>query len=157
MQIKPFLYALVIPATLGVSSLAQADGEIPYERLGGLLDQAEDFGFVGFEEISVDDRTKLEIEGWRADGWKLELDVMIDDGRRIKEAMREASAPAWALTRERLNAALEAGRSAGVTHFSQLEVDRDGYIEVEGRDDGGREIEVRLNSADFSVIRIERD
>lgn len=151
------LSLLIAPFALaGLSSTALADTPISLDELNGLLDTADEHGFSHYDEISIDD-SRLELEGWRDDGTRLEVDLDISDGSVAKERERDDDIPDWSLTGDEVRQALEAAQQEGLATFSDLEADKDGHIDVEGEDEDGQELEIRLSSSDFSVIKVERD
>lgn len=151
------LSLLIAPVALvGLSSTALADTPISLDELNGLLDTADEYGFSHYEEISVDD-SRLELEGWREDGTRLEVDLQISDGSVSQEQERDSQVPDWSLTGDDVRQALEAAQQEGLQTFSELDVDDDGHVDIDGYDDQNREIEIRLSSSDFSVIKIEHD
>lgn len=151
------LSLLIAPFALaGLSSAALADTPISLDELNGLLDTADEHGFSHYDEISIDD-SRLELEGWREDGTRLEVDLKVSDGSVVDEQERDDQLPDWSLTGDEVRQALEAAQQEGLATFSDLDVDSDGHVDIEGDDDEGREIEVRLNSSDFSVVEVERD
>jgi uncharacterized membrane protein YkoI len=56
----------------------------------------------------------------------------------------------------RAERAIEIARGAGVALIEELECD-DGRWDVEGRDERGREIEVKIDPRTGQVLRVERD
>ena len=151
------LSLLIAPFALaGLSSTALADTPISLDELNGLLDTADEHGFSHYDEISIDD-SRLELEGWRDDGTRLEVDLEISDGSVVNERERDDELPDWSLTGDEVRQALEAAQQDGLATFSELDTDKDGHVDVEGEDEDGRELEIRLSSSDFSVIEVERD
>jgi|SRR5690554_569219 len=151
------LSLLVAPLALAdFSSGALADTPISLDELNGLLDTADEYGFSHYEEISIDD-SRLELEGWRDDGTRLEVDLEVSDGSVVEERERDDEVPDWSLTGDEVRQALEAAQQEGLATFDDLDADKDGHVDVEGEDENGEELEIRLNSNDFSVIEVERE
>lgn len=156
---KP-LRLLMVPVAFsgGLATTALADdGGLAHSELDSLLERASQYGFSHYEEISLDDGTRLELEGWRDDGWQLDVDMLIEDGSLVHEEQRKSQIPDWSLTADEVNQALANARDAGLQRFEQLDVDEDGHLEIEGHDAQNREIELRLNSADLTVTGVEND
>lgn len=83
--------------------------------------------------------------------------------RRLACAVALCLAPFAAFAGERCDRgpvragqAIEIARGVGVVLVKELECD-DGRWEVEGRDAGGREIEVKIDPRTGRVLRVERD
>jgi len=155
------LRLIMLPVALtGLSSAAlAAEGGLSHSELEALLNQAEQYGFSHYEEISVDDGSRLELEGWREDGWQLDVEMQIEDGSLVHEEQHKADGqiPYWSLTADELRQALASAREAGLQRFEQLDVDDDEHLEIEGYNAQNREIELRLDGDDFSVTGVEND
>ncbi|QJQ93843.1 MULTISPECIES: PepSY domain-containing protein [Halomonadaceae] len=151
------LTLLAVPlAFAGFSSLALANDTVTLDELNTLLDSADQH-FSHYDDIEVDD-SRLEIEGWREDGTKLEMDLQLADGSVSKEEEgRSGDIPDWSLSGDEVRQALEVAQQEGLQRFKEFDADDDGHVDIEGYDDQDREIEIRLNSSDFSVIDVERD
>nr|WP_299243514.1 PepSY domain-containing protein [uncultured Halomonas sp.] len=150
---------LMIPvALIGFTSPAWADdGKLERAQLESLLDKADEYGFTHYEEISMEDGDRLELEGWGKDGWQLDVEMAVEDGSLIKEERRKAQVPDWALSGDQVRQALNNAFESDLQQFEQLDVDRDGSIEIEGYDTQNQEVELRLEGADFSVTGVEND
>lgn len=154
------LRLLVMPVAFsgGLASTAFADnGSLAPNELQSLLERASQYGFGHYEEISVDDGARIEIEGWRDDGWQLDIDMLTEDGSLVHEEQRKSQIPDWSLTGDEVQQALASARDAGLQRFSQLDVDDSGHLEIEGYDAQNREIDLRMNGADFTVNGVEHD
>lgn len=150
----------MLPVALsgGFSSMALADeGGLSHSELQALLAQADRYGFSHYQEISVDDATRLELEGWRDDGWQLDVDMLIADGTLVLEEQRKSQIPDWSLSADEVRQALANASQAGLQRFDQLDVDERGHIEIEGYNAQNREIELRLNRDDLSVTGVTND
>jgi hypothetical protein len=150
----------VIPAALsgGLATTAMADdGSLSDSQLDRLLEHASQYGFTQYEEISLDDGERVEIEGWRDDGWRLEVDMLATSGELVHEEQRKSQIPDWSLSGDELRQALASAREAGLQRFGQLDVDDNGHLEIEGYDTQDREVEIRMNRNDFSVIGVDHD
>ncbi|WP_251977254.1 hypothetical protein [Salinicola avicenniae] len=118
----------------GVSAGAMAnDSALSYGELEGLLEEAGRYGFSRYEKFDVDhDDGMIELEGWREDGWELDVAMRLNDGELLRESQRRSTTPDWSLDGDELRAALEQARQRGMQRFTELEVDSDGHIEIEG-------------------------
>ncbi|GAB2801019.1 hypothetical protein GCM10027040_30910 [Halomonas shantousis] len=152
---------LVLPAALisGLATDASADsGALTHDELRRVLEQASQHGFTHYEEISSDDdEGHWEVEGWREDGWQLDVDMRVSDGHLLHERKSKSQIPDWSLTGEEVREALDNALEAGLERFAQLDVDADGHLEIEGYDAQQREMELRLNRTDLSVTDVEHD
>jgi len=144
------LPAVAIGSGLSVSAMAN-DGTFSYSDLDTLLGKAEGYGFSRFEKLEADhDDDILEFEGWRDDGWKLDVSMQMD-GTPMRESQRKSSTPDWSLTGEQLRQALRQAREKGMQRFEELEVDSDGHIEIEGYNAQHDEIDLDLHRDDLSI------
>ncbi|MHB0775644.1 hypothetical protein [Halomonas sp. WWR20] len=157
---KPLPY-LILPAALigGLATDALAANDaLTRDELHRMLKHASQYGYTHYEEISLDDEdAHLELEGWRDDGWHLDVDMRVSDGHWVHEEKSKSQIPDWSLTGEQVREALASAREAGLERFSQLDVDADGHLEIEGYDAQQREIELRLDSSNFAVTEVEHD
>ncbi|MCG7601273.1 PepSY domain-containing protein [Halomonas sp. McH1-25] len=154
------LHWLVIPAALsgGLATTVMADdGTLSDSQLDRILERASQYGFAQYEEISLDDGERVEIEGWRDDGWHLDVDMLATSGELVHEEQRKSQIPGWSLSGDELRQALASAREAGLQRFGQLDVDDNGHLEIEGYDTHNREVEIRMNRNDFSVIGVDHD
>lgn len=150
----------MLPVALsgGLSSAAlAAEGSLSHSELQALLNQADRYGFSHYQEISVDDSSRLELEGWRDDGWQLDVDMLIEDGTLVLEEQRKSQIPDWSLTADDVRQALTNAGDAGLQRFEQLDVDERGHIEIEGYTTQNREVDLRLNRDDLTITGVEND
>ncbi|WP_243470293.1 PepSY domain-containing protein [Vreelandella lionensis] len=84
--------ALLLAAAAGS---AQADTQ-PMDRIDDILTYAADYGFSHIEEINVDDRGRVEVEGWIDDEWYADVDFSIDNGESLQEERKRLITGAWA-------------------------------------------------------------
>ncbi|MCE3026542.1 MULTISPECIES: hypothetical protein [Salinicola] len=130
----------------GLSTGAMAnDGTLSYAELDGLLGKAEQYGFSRYEKLDVDrDDNVLEVEGWRNDGWELDVSMQLDDASLTRESQRRSSVPDWSLTGDQLRQALSLAQARGMQRFDELEVDSNGHVEIEGYDANQRDLDLDL-------------
>ncbi|MDK9688697.1 PepSY domain-containing protein [Halomonas sp. LC1] len=145
--------ALLLAAAAGS---AQADTQ-PLDRIDDILTYANDYGFSHIEEINVDDRGRVEVEGWLDDEWYADVDFSIDNGESLQEERKRLITGAWGMSEEDVRQALDAARQEGMTEFESIDIDKSGIIEVEGREQNGRELELSLRQGSFDVTQMERD
>jgi len=61
------------------------------------------------------------------------------------------------LTAEEVRNYLKAAQAEGMDRLEELKVSSRGYIEVEGNDPSGQELEIDFRVGDLTPVRIERD
>ena len=145
--------ALLLAAAAGS---AQADTQ-PMDRIDDILTYANNYGFSHIEEINVDDRGRVEVEGWLDDEWYADVDFSIDNGESLQEERKRLITGAWGMSEEDVRQALDAARQEGMTEFESIDIDKSGIIEVEGREQNGRELELSLRQGSFDVTQMDRD
>ena len=145
--------ALLLAAAAGS---AQADTQ-PMNRIDDILTYANNYGFSHIEEINVDDRGRVEVEGWLDDEWYADVDFSIDNGESLQEERKRLITGAWGMSEEDVRQALDAARQEGMTEFESIDIDKSGIIEVEGREQNGRELELSLRQGSFDVTQMDRD
>ncbi|ERS89190.1 PepSY domain-containing protein [Halomonas sp. PBN3] len=155
MQRKMILTASMA-ALLGAATLAQAaDDRLASERLDEVLAQAGDFGFQTYEEIEVKRDDRVEVEGWLDDEWQAEVSFDLASGESLKEERRKRDGGAWGLSEAEVRDAMALAVAEGLVAFEELQVDRDGRVDIEGYDADGRELEVK--SRDGEVLEVEHE
>ncbi|MFP3342320.1 PepSY domain-containing protein [Vreelandella aquamarina] len=151
---------LLIPTSAlllaAAASSAQADTQ-PMDRIDDILTYANDYGFSHIEEINVDDRGRVEVEGWLDDEWYADVDFSIDNGESLQEERKRLITGAWGMSEEDIRQALDAASQEGMTEFESIDIDKSGIIDVEGREQNGRELELSLRQGSFEVTQMDRD
>ena len=122
--------ALLLAAAAGS---AQADTQ-PMDRIDDILTYANNYGFSHIEEINVDDRGRVEVEGWLDDEWYADVDFSIDNGESLQEERKRLITGAWGMSEEDIRQALDAASQEGMTEFESIDIDKSGIIDVEGRE-----------------------
>lgn len=150
--------------TLGLATLtltgamaAMADGGASRAEINEMLQKSEEYGITSFDDFSVDDGNEFEVEGWKADGTRLDIDLSMTDGSVLREQQRQSEVPVWSLSGADVAKALDAAQKAGIEHIAGLDVDRMGSIEVEGYDNQFQEIELRMKRDTFEVLNVRHD
>lgn len=155
MQRKMILTAS-LAALLGAATLAQAEeSRLPAERLDDILAQASAFGFTHFGEIEVKDGESVEIEGWLDDEWQAEVRLSLESGESLEEERKRREGGAWGLSEAEVRDAMALAVAEGLVEFEELQVDRDGRIDIEGYDADDRELEVKIRGGE--VLEVEHD
>lgn len=133
-------------------------GAASLEDVRETLASGSDYGIQEFRKIEFDDdhRGEKEIEGWMNDEWYVELDLD-NNGQIQKEQRKRDRGERYGLPSSEISAYLEAAQSKGMSSFEEFKVNRRGHIEIEGRDDQGRELEVDFRTGSLNVVRIGRD
>ncbi|WP_280562773.1 PepSY domain-containing protein [Chromohalobacter sp. 48-RD10] len=154
------MHMLMMPMVLtgGLSTAALADdGSLSPGKLESLLNDASTYGFTHYDEVAIDDGNRLEVEGWRDDGWQLDIDMLIEDGSLVHEKRHKDTIPDWSLTSDELHQALSNAQESGMQRFSELDVDERGHVDIEGYDAQNSEIDIRLERNDLTVTGVEHD
>lgn len=145
--------ALLLTAAVGS---AQADS-LPLDRIDDVLTYSADYGFTQFEEISIDSRGRVEVEGWLNDEWYADIEFSLDNGETLQEQRERLITGAWGMSEEDIRQALDVARQEGMREFEDIDIDKSGIIDIEGRDENGRELEISLRQGAGEVTGIDRD
>ncbi|CAM3600021.1 PepSY domain-containing protein [Halomonas sp. FME1] len=145
--------ALLLAAAAGS---AQADS-LPMDRIDDVLTHAGDYGFTHYEEISIKSRGRVEVEGWLDDEWYADIDFSLDDGETLQEQRERLVTGAWGMSEDDIRQALNVASQEGMVEFEDLDMDKSGMIDVEGRDENGRELEISVRQGADQVSEIDRD
>lgn len=108
----------------------------------------EDYGFSHVTEIEWKSNDRVEVEGFARDNMHSEV-VFGPDGEVQSEEHERYAREAWGLSLSQLQKAMEEGKDAGIRRFDEIDVSSRGEVEVEGYDDDGREIEIKLSLDDL--------
>ncbi|KUJ88689.1 MAG: hypothetical protein XD36_0926 [Halomonas sp. 54_146] len=145
--------ALLFAAAAGT---AQADS-LPMDRINDVLTHANDYGFSHYEEVSIKSRGRVEVEGWLSDEWYADVEFSLDDGETLQEKRERLITGAWGMSEDDIRQALDVARQEGMVEFEDIDIDESGMIEVEGRDENGRELEISLRQGTDQINKIDRD
>lgn len=145
--------ALLLTAAVGS---AQADS-LPLDRIDDVLTYSADYGFTQFEEISIDSRGRVEVEGWLDDEWYADIEFSLDNGETLQEQRERLITGAWGMSEEDIRQALDVARQEGMREFEDIDIDKSGIIDIEGRDENSRELEISLRQGAGEVTGIDRD
>ncbi|TLF52059.1 PepSY domain-containing protein [Halomonas urmiana] len=153
---RTMILAGSLAALMSVATLAQAEDErLATERLDEILAHASAFGFQSFEEIEVERNDRFSVEGWLDDEWRAEVRFSLESGESLKEERNRREGGAWGMSEAEIREAMALATAEGLAEFEELEVYRNGRIEIEGRDADGRELEVRSRGG--ALLEVEQD
>ncbi|MGO3058172.1 MAG: PepSY domain-containing protein [Halomonas sp.] len=145
--------ALLFAAAAGS---AQADS-LPMDRIDDVLTHASEYGFSHYEEISIKSRGRAEVEGWLDDEWYADIEFSLDNGETLQEKRERLITGAWGMSEDDIRQALEVAAQEGMAEFEDLDIDKSGIIDIEGRDESGRELEISVRQGSSEVTQIDRD
>lgn len=145
--------ALLLAAAAGA---AQADS-LPMDRIDDVLTHANDYGFSQYEEISIESSNRVEVEGWLDDEWYADVDFSLDNGETLQEQRERLITGAWGMSEDDIRQALDVASQEGMVEFESLDINKSGIIDVEGRGENGRELEISVRQGSSEVTQIDRD
>ena len=145
--------ALLLAAAAGS---AQADS-LPMDRIDDVLTHSNDYGFSHYEEISVKGRGRVEVEGWLDEEWYADVDFSLDNGETLEEKRERLITGAWGMSEDDIRQALDVAHQEGMVEFEDLDIDKSGIIDIEGRGENGRELEISVRQGSSEVTQIDRD
>ncbi|MCL7944225.1 PepSY domain-containing protein [Marinobacter sp. ATCH36] len=151
---------LILTTTL-VTSLALAPTAHAADDGTGLsqvLDHGTNYGITHFVEIErdSDDNGRAEVEGWVDGDWLVELNIGQENAITKEERRRRIDGP-WGMTADEVRQFMEASLSEGMTRVEEIKIDTSGYIEVEGYDKNGLELEVDFRRGNTQPVSVEQD
>ncbi|WP_280547455.1 PepSY domain-containing protein [Halomonas sp. 11-S5] len=145
-----------LAALMSVATLAQAeDSRLAAERLDDILAKASAFGFTHFGEIEAKRDDRFAVEGWLDDEWRAEVRFSLESGESLKEERQRREGGAWGMSEAEVREAMALAVAEGLAEFEEIQVDRDGRIEIEGRDADGRAFEVKSRGGE--LLEVEHD
>lgn len=145
--------ALLLAAAAGS---AQADS-LPMDRIDDVLSHANEYGFSHYEEISIESRGRVEVEGWLDDEWYADVEFSLNNGETLQEKRERLISGAWGMSEDDIRQALDVASQEGMVEFEDLDIDKSGIIDIEGRGEDGRELEISVRQGSAEVTQIDRD
>ncbi|CDG51114.1 MULTISPECIES: PepSY domain-containing protein [Halomonadaceae] len=136
---------------------AMADDRLPLERIDQILTHGSAFGYQHYKELEAKSSDSVEIEGWMDDEWFAEARLSIESGDSLKENRERLITGAWGMSEEEVRQAFEVAAGEGMVSFEEIKIDEKGMIEIEGENDQGQELEVKVRQGDSAVASVERD
>ncbi|MGJ7459044.1 PepSY domain-containing protein [Halomonas sp. MA07-2] len=156
MTIKMLIAGSLATLALGATA-AQAEDTLPVGSLDAVLERGAAYGFTHYLEIEGKERGQVEIEGWLDDEWKAEVRLSLESGELLEEERKRRDDGPWGMSEADIRLAMEVAVAEGMAEFEEIEIDRDDLIEIEGRDDSGRELEVTTRRGERELVKVERD
>nr|WP_295707656.1 PepSY domain-containing protein [uncultured Halomonas sp.] len=146
--------ALLLAAAAGS---VQADDALAMDRIDDVLNHANDYGFSHYEEISIESSNRVEVEGWLDEEWYADVDFSLDNGETLQEQRERQITGAWGMSEDDIRQALDVASQEGMVEFESLDINKNGIIDVEGRGENGRELEISVRQGSSDVTQIDRD
>lgn len=150
------LVGVPVTALLMAAGVAHAD-RLAMDRLDEILAAADDYGITHFEEIEAKGGDSVEIEGWIDDEWYVDVRFSLSDGETLQEERERRVSGAWGMSEEDVRSVFAIAASEGMVEFEEIQIDKQGMIEIEGDDERGREIEVYVRQGSDSASSVDRD
>ncbi|MBS3668925.1 PepSY domain-containing protein [Vreelandella sp. F11] len=135
---------------------AQADS-LPMDRINDVLSHTNEYGFSHYEEVSIESRGRVEVEGWLDDEWYADVEFSLDNGETLQEKRERLISGAWGMSEDDIRQALDVASQEGMVEFEDLDIDKSGIIDIEGRGEDGRELEISVRQGSSEVTQIDRD
>ncbi|MGQ7262506.1 PepSY domain-containing protein [Vreelandella sp. V005] len=146
--------ALLLAAAAGN---VQADDALAMDRIDDVLNHANNYGFSHYEEISIESSNRVEVEGWLDEEWYADVDFSLDNGETLQEQRERQITGAWGMSEDDIRQALDVASQEGMVEFESLDINKNGIIDVEGRGENGRELEISVRQGSSEVTQIDRD
>ncbi|QOR38051.1 PepSY domain-containing protein [Billgrantia diversa] len=146
-------------ATLALSAAAvQADSQrLPVERLDEVLQQASAFGVQHYQSIKVKGDDSVEVGGWFDEQWRARVGLSLAAGDSRVDELTRRKGGARGMASGDMRLAMDAAVAEGLAEFEEVQVDRDGRIEIEGRDADGLELEIHARRDEGGMLQAARD
>lgn len=91
------------------------------------------------------------------DEWYADIEFSLDNGETLQEKRERLITGAWGMSEDDIRQALEVAAQEGMAEFEDLDIDKSGIIDIEGRDESGRELEISVRQGSSEVTQIDRD
>lgn len=156
MTIKMLFAGSLAALALG-ATVAHADDALPVGSLDAVLERGAAYGFTHYLELEAKERGQVEIEGWLDEEWQAEVRLALESGELYKESRKRRDDGPWGMSEAEVRLAMEVAVAEGMAEFEEVEIKRDDLIEIEGRDEDGRELEVTTRRGEEEALKVERD
>ncbi|MBZ2190058.1 PepSY domain-containing protein [Alcanivorax sp. JB21] len=147
------LMALLMALTLPLSARADT---LPADAFKDMIAHADDYGFSHYTDIDVKDGGAINVEGWLSDDWRGKVDFAAD-GTPVREERNQKDKGPDGISSDQLHAALGTAINEGMRRIEKVDVDNRNIIEIEGKDEAGQELEIRINADTGEVTGVKRD
>jgi hypothetical protein len=85
------------------------------------------------------------------------VDFSLDNGETLQEQRERQITGAWGMSEDDIRQALDVASQEGMVEFESLDINKNGIIDVEGRGENGRELEISVRQNSSDVTQIDRD
>jgi len=157
MQHKTILVGSLAMLLMATTATQANDARLPVDRLDGVLERVSVFGDQHYREIKVKDRDSVEVGGWLDDQWQATVRLVLASGDARVDELTRSEPGVRGMSKADMRLAMEAAVVEGMVEFAELQVERDGRIEVDGYDADGRELEVKSHQGEREVVEVEYD
>ncbi|WP_447555039.1 PepSY domain-containing protein [Vreelandella sp. EE22] len=155
------LKKVLLPASMlllaATAATAQAEDALALERLDEVLGYTADYGFTHYQEISIEDNNRIEVEGWLDDEWFADIEFSLESGDTLQEERERLVSGAWGMSEEDIRRAFDVATHEGMVAFEDIDMNQSGIIDIEGRNAEGRELEISLRQSSYDITAIDRD
>ena len=85
------------------------------------------------------------------------MEFSLDNGETLQEKRERLITGAWGMSEADIRQALDVASQEGMVEFEDLDIDKSGIIDIEGRGEDGRELEISVRQGSSEVTQIDRD
>lgn len=152
-------FTLAGAVTLASASAAFAFAAAPAgmnDSVDAAVTAGTEYGLTHFIEIEFEDRGELEIEGWREDGWYVETEFG-DDGSILDEKRERRIDGPWGMPADDVRRYARVAMERGMQRIEEIKIDNSGYVEVEGSNADGHDLEVYFRHGNFEPVNVDED
>lgn len=155
-HIRSLILLPSVALALCAGSVSAQDTAAAYQRLGAALDAAEQRGIRLIEEVEIDRRGRVEVEGIADDRRELHLHFDVDGSLLRERAEGRESTDDDAIDIDVMRRVIGWLQTQKHGMPEQVAAD-DGLVEIELRDANGREVEMTVDPQSLRVVAIEGD
>ncbi|KAE8438445.1 PepSY domain-containing protein [Vreelandella piezotolerans] len=151
---------LLIPASAllltSAASSVQADSK-PLGLIDDIFTYTSDYGFTHYKEVSIKSRGRAEVEGWLDGEWFADVEFSLENGDTLKEDRKRLITGPWGMSEEDIRQAFNVANQEGMIEFEEIEISTSGIIDIEGRDQNGRDMELKMQQGSLQITEIDMD
>ena len=151
---------LLIPASAllltAAASNVHADYQ-PLDTIDEILAYTSEYGLTHYEEIEIKSSNRAVVEGWLDGEWFADVEFSLDNGAPLKEERKRLITGPWGMSEDDIRQAINNASQEGMLEFEEIEISKTGMIDIDGRDQNGHELDIKVQQGSSQITEIDRD
>ena len=85
------------------------------------------------------------------------MDFSLDNGETLQEQRERQITGAWGMSEDDIRQAINNASQEGMLEFEEIEISKTGMIDIDGRDQNGHELDIKVQQGSSQITEIDRD